>query len=233
MNISFNGGNVMIVNGRIVSSGEAFGSSKKFDEKKDLQADSIDRITVRSDVASIIVTASNSNTICAHFYGEAITVHTPTLSITQNGREAIIALCVDGSIMCGDLTLAVNIPMRILDALNVNSYNGNIEVKADVSAKEMKLNTYNGFIESEGLFAKIYAITHNGSTDVFATAKCDIEVEAISHNGNVTVELQNIATSNISVSTRNGSARDRFRSVSGGYTAYGRAQTHNGNATVR
>ena len=64
-------------------------------------------------------------------------------------------------------------------------------------------------------------------------AKNNVKIEASSHNGNVFVELRNIAISNISMSTRNGNTRNRFRECSEGYTAYGKARTYNGNVIIK
>ena len=209
------------------------GNSQKFDEKKNVRADGINRITIQSDSANIIVTASNTNTIDAHFYGEAVTGEKPTLNISKNGREVVVTLNIGSCFMSNGLTLSVNIPMQMFEMLTAISYNRNVEIKDGVSAKKMRLNSHNGDVESEGNFTEISAITHNGDVDVYINAKSDVEIEADSHNGNVTVELQNITTSNISMYTRNGSVRNRFRGTNGGYTAYGRATSYNGNVAVR
>lgn len=238
MNININGvnfsgcGNLTIINGCVVSGEGMFGTPQKFDEKKDLRADNVDKITIKSDSADILVTASDTDTVTAHFYGEAITEKKPTLNISKNGQEIVVELTIGGGFMGSTLTLSVNIPKRTFKVLNATGYNGSISIKDGISAKKVKLTTYNGAVECEGSFAEIYASTHNGDAALYIDAKNDVEIDASSHNGNVTVELQNIAASNISTFTKNGAARNRFRITSGGYTAYGRAASHNGNVTV-
>lgn len=240
MNININGvnfsgcGNLTIMNGCVVSGGGAFGNSQKFDEKKNVSADGITRITIKSDSTDIIITASDTNnTIDAHFCGETITDAKPNLNVSKNGREVIITLALGGCVMSSGLTLLVTIPIQTFERLKASSYNGGIVVKDNVSAKKMKLDTYNGCLECKGNFAELFASTRNGNIYVYTNAKSDVEIESITHNGNVTVELQNIATSNISVATKNGSVRNRFRGTTGSYTAYGTAESHNGDVEVR
>lgn len=238
MNISFNGinfsgcGNVTIVDGCVVSSGKTFGNSQKFDEKKSLRANGINRITIKSDSTDIILTASDTNTITAHFCGEAITSAKPMLNINKNGQELFVELTIDGSLIASQLTLSISIPKRTFNVVNVISYNGDIKAKNGISAKKARLNTYKGSIESEGIFSEICATTHNGDIVLYSNAKGDVGIDANSHNGNVTVELQNIATNNIIASTKNGSTRNCFRGVTSGYTVYGQATSHNGNITM-
>ena len=240
MNININGvnfsgcGNFTIINGRVISGEGMFGNSQKFDEKKNISADGITQITIKSDSTDIIIAASDTtNTIDAHFCGEAITDAKPNLNVSKNGREVIVTLSLGGCLMSSKLTLLVTIPIRTFERLKASSYNGGIVVKDNVSATKMKLDTYNGVLECEGNFAELFASTHNGNIYVCTNAKSDVDIESITHNGNVTVELQNIATSDISVATANGSARNRFRGTTGGYTAYGRAESYNGNVDVR
>lgn len=224
---------VVMVNGQVVSGGGVFGNAKKFDEKKNSEADGIDRITVRSDCSDIIVVKNSSNSVSAHFYGEATVNSEPSFAISKNGKELSIILNIGSCIMSSGLTLEVSIPQRMFEVLTAVSKNGRVEVKDSVSARRMKLESHNGDVESEGNFAEISAITHNGSCEVYATAKNDLEIEAESHNGSVTVELHNIAECHLYTSTGNGTVRNRFRGTKGGYIANGSATSHNGNVVVR
>lgn len=213
VNIGRNNGVVMI-DGCIVSGGGAFGNMQKFDEKKNVQANGVDRIIVKSDSANIVVTESNANIIEAHFLGEAIVDEKPMFNIEKKGREVVVTLNIKGSIM-GNLTLTVNIPTRTFESVKVTNYNGGVSVKNAISAKKIQLDTY------------------NGNVDVYIDAKNDVEIQASSYNGNVSVELQNVATSNIDTSTTNGNVRNRFCGKDFGYIAYGRATSHNGNVVVK
>lgn len=223
--------NVVIVNGRIMSGGTS-SNSQKFDEKKSVRANNVDRITVKCNTANIIITAENTDVIEAHFHGEAVVNNPPTFNISKNGSEVIVMLNIDGGII-GNLTLTVNIPTRTFELLNITSHNGDISVKERVSAKTIRLDTHNGDVESDSNFTKLSAITHNGDVDVYINAKSNVEIEASSHNGDVSVELQNIATNNISTSTNNGNTKNRFHGKNGGYTANGQARSYNGNVTVK
>lgn len=144
-----------------------FGNSQKFDEEKSLQANDINRITIKCDSADILVTTNDTDTINAHFYGEAITSQKPTLSITKNGREAIVSLSIGGSIT-GRLTLSVAIPARTFEFLSASSYNGAIAIKDEVSAKEMALNAYNGGIISVVPVAVILPMEEQNLTTVMS-----------------------------------------------------------------
>lgn len=233
VNIIGNGNNVVMVNGRIVSGNVMLGNSQKFNEKRSLQIDGVNRVAIKSD-SRVIVTASDTNIIEADFHGEAIVDEKPKLDIVRNGREVVVTLDIDSnSISSSDLTLNVNIPMQMFDTLSIASYNGKVVVKNHVSAKHISLQTYNGDVESDADFSEISAITYNGNVFMGVEAKNNVKIEASSHNGNVFVELRNIAISNIIMSTRNGNTRNRFRECSEGYTAYGKASTYNGNVIIK
>ena len=232
MNIFINGNNNcnnVIVNGRIVSSGS--GNSLKFDEKRIMRSDGIDCVTINSNV-NVTVIASNINVIEAHFHGEVNVDNKPTLNIKKNGREVFVTLNVTGNIL-GNLTLTVNIPQKKFDMINITSHNGSLSVKDGVLVDMLRLSTYNGDVESDCNFNEITATTHNGDADIYIDAETNVNIEASSHNGNVSIELQSISTSNIYASTRNGKVRNRFRAKNSGYTAYGQANSYNGNITVK
>ncbi|MBQ3408677.1 MAG: DUF4097 family beta strand repeat protein [Clostridia bacterium] len=232
---NFNG--AVVINGRIVSGGwmsggGVFGTPQKFDEKKNVPENDVERITVKSDSANIVVTASNTSIVEAHFSGEAVVDEKPTFNIEKRGCEVIITLDV-GAVAMSNLTLTVNIPTRTFEFLSVTCYNGNVSVKNGVFAKKIRLDTHNGEVDSEGNFCEILATTHNGDVDVYIKAKNNVEIEASSHNGDVSVEMQNVATSSIYASSHNGNVRNRFHAGNGVYAAYGRATSHNGNVTVK
>lgn len=225
--------NIIIINGHIISGKSAFGHPQKFDERKSIKADCVGRITVKCDFADIVITACTCGIIDAHFYGEAVTDEKPSLNIKRDGLEVVITLSSSHSIISNGLTLLVSIPIRMLDTLTVFGNSGDVKIQNLISARKMRLDTHNGNIDSTGNFSEMYVSTHNGSAYISVNAKSDIEIEATSHNGNVTVNLQNITTSNISVSSKNGIARNRFRGAKVGYTASGRVYSHNGNIDVQ
>lgn len=78
-----------------------------------------------------------------------------------------MALSIGGSIT-GRLTLSVTIPTRTFEFLSATSYNGDITVKNEVSAKEMKLNTYNGGIISVVPVAVILPMEEQNLTTVMS-----------------------------------------------------------------
>lgn len=223
---------VVMVNGSIVSGGGSFGKSQKFDEKKNVYANDVQRIIVKSNTADVVVNSSDTNIIEAHFHGEAIVDEKPTFNIEKKGHKVVITINIKGNVM-GRLTLTVNIPTRTLELLNVINYNGDISVENGIFAKKIRLDTHNGDVESEGNFSEISATTHNGDVDVYIDAKNNIQIEASSHNGNVSVELQNVATNNIYISTYNGNKKNHFRGRNDGYSAYGRATSYNGNVAIK
>ena len=226
--------NVVVVNGQIISGGYVpFGNSQTFDEKKNSEADGINRITVRSNCADIIVANHSVNSISAHFHGEAVVNNEPSFTISKNGSELCVTLNINGNIMSSSLTLEVGIPQQMFEVLTAVSKDGNVEVKASVSAKRIRLESHNGNVMSEGTFTEISATTHNGSCEVYVTAQSNLEIEATSHNSSVTVELYNIAECRLYTSTYNGTVRNRFRGTTGGYIANGSATSHNGNVVIR
>lgn len=208
------------------------GNPQKFDERKSVQADGINRVTVNSYSTDIIISSGDTNCIDAHFYGEAFTSGKASLDITKNGREVTVTLDIDSCNKRNGPTLLVTIPTRKFETLSATSHNGSVKVEKDVYVKKIRLVTHNGNVESEGKFSEISAITHNGDTYVYVSAESDVEIDAVSHNGDVTVQLENIATSNISMHSRNGNVRNRFCRTNGSYTAYGRAESYKGNVTV-
>lgn len=208
-------------------------ASQKFDEKKSFRADCIDRITVDSPLANVIITASNTHTIDIHFSGEAITSQKPTFNINQNGRELIVTLTINNRLMSKELTLLVDIPLKTFEALNISSYNGKIEVHPNVSAKKMQLDTYYGTIKCQGDLSELCTSTHYGDTILHIRANHNVLIEVTSLNGDVTATLENIAISKLSTTTRKGVINNDFHGICSGYIIYGRVASHNGNITIK
>lgn len=228
----YNGNNVTIVNGQIVSGGNIFGGeSKKIDEKKSTSANSISRITVNCDCADVQMNVANTNTIEAHFFGQVTTDGTTKFDVSTFDREVKITVKLTGNSMNSNLHLHIDIPARMFETIDVKSENGNIIISEGVSVKRLKLKSTNGNVESNAVFENIKANSMNGNTEVYVNANSDVELDVSSLNGNAIVELHNISRCNLSTSSMNGSVRNRFHATTG-YTADGEVSSMNGDVKV-
>lgn len=230
--IHFNGNNVTIVNGRVVSGGSFFvGEPEKIDEQKSTSANSISRIVVNCDCANVQMKVANTNSVNAHFFGQVTTDGTTKFDVSTSGSEIRITVKLTGNSINSDLHLHIDIPARMFETIDVKSENGNIIISEGVSSRKLKLKSTNGNVESYAIFEDIKAKSMNGNTEVYVYANSDVELDVSSMNGNAIVELHNIAYCNLSTSSMNGSVRNRFHATTG-YTADGEVSSMNGNVRV-
>ena len=230
--IHFNGNNVTIVNGRVVSGGSFFGGEpKKIDEQKSTSANSVSRIVVNCDCANVQMKVANTNSVNAHFFGQVTTDGTTKFDVSTSGSEIKITVKLTGNSINSDLHLHIDIPARMFETIDVKSENGNIIISEGVRSRKLKLKSTNGNVESYAVFEDIKAKSMNGNTEVCVYANSDVDLDVSSMNGNAIVELHNIARCNLSTSSMNGSVRNRFHATTG-YTADGEVSSMNGNVRV-
>ena len=227
-----NVGNMIIVDGRIISGGCYSAEAQKIDETKRVGAEGINRIKVDSGLADVTIAVGNRTDVEVHYYGEVCTDGKLEFDVTTSGDEVNVSAKINGSTFNGSLKLDVLIPQKVFRLISVKCQNGSAELCKNVATERIKIDSQNGSIESEASFEEITAKSMNGSIDISVSAKSDIEISASSMNGSVNVELENIGFCNISTSSLNGSARNRHNST-GKYKATGDVSSMNGNVRVQ
>ena len=208
--------------------GRSYTRFRKFDEYKKVEGD-FERITIRSDCADVFVKAWNTNEIEASFYGEAFTDEMPTFIIEKKYREVVIILN-DASII-SNLVLVVCIPARMFKAIKVTN-TSDVTLNYGVQAKKIRISTANGNLRSESEFEELSLTTQNGDIKVFANARNDVEIQATTQSGNVSVKLLNIAMINLWAYANKGKKTNRFCSYRDGFNACVRAISRNGDVTI-
>ncbi len=227
-----NDGNITIVNGRIISGGCSSAESKKIDEIKRIRAEKISTIKIDSDLADVTVASNSTDNIEIHYYGEVYTKGNLRFNVTTSDDEINVSAKIKGNAFNSSLKLNVLIPQKLFKIISIKCQNGSTELGRNVEAEQLKIDSQNGNVESEGFFYEINAKSINGSVDIAINAKNDIEIFASSTNGNVNVELGNIGLCNISTSSINGSAKNRHNAT-GKYKATGNVSSINGSVRVR
>lgn len=230
----FSGNSICIVNGKVVSGGNSpFGEPKKYDERKNVSADGIDRITVDCDCADVKMEVKNTSIVEAHFFGSVCTNGKLEFDVSRSGSEIRITVKLKGNTINSSLELHISIPAKMFKMISAKSQNGDVVICEDVCTRKLKVKSENGNLEATGYFEELTAKTMNGNAEVVVNAKTNVELDVSSMNGNVSVELHNIAHCSLSTSSMNGSVRNRYNLSTNGYIATGELSTMNGNVKVR
>lgn len=187
--VNFNGnffsGNVVIVDGQVIS-GEPVkkSSTKKFDETKKQLADDIRRIIIDSNSVNVKVSASNTKEVIAHLYGSTAE---PDFSVSRRGDELTIRVKAKGRsvssktvimgnctisncVVGGGLELDVQVPTKIFEEISVESNSGDIGINSNVKASSIRINSGSGDVEIESnVVSDVFSIkTLSGDVDLSA-----------------------------------------------------------------
>lgn len=253
MSIIINGkefhGNVTIVNGRVIEEDSFEGSkTKKIDETKRKKADGVRNIYITSNI-DVRISASETNFVTAHMYGEAVMNGGFKLFVKQILDEIQISVepedSANRSIVLGSsiiikncnvlnnnrLILDVQIPEKEFEKIFIHTVNSEIDVETSVKARAITATSKNGDINVSARFFHLDIECTNGNVDVNAKAHNDIYANIVSTNGNIDLELTNIGVSDISPYSMNGSIKNRAKRE-GTYTASGYVSSLNGNIRI-
>lgn len=121
----------------------------------------------------------------------------------------------------------VNISSAFQNAV-IDSNNGNITINSKAYCDTINVISHNAKFDISTPFKNLYFKSHNGTVNVNSKAYCDTTLNIDVHNANVTVKLDNIATSKVAVSTKNGRCLHNPK-LQGKYNVSGYIKSHNGN----
>lgn len=184
------GGNMTIINGRVISGGCYSAEAKKIDETKSVGAEGINRIKVDSGLADVTIAVGSKTDVEVHYYGEVCTDGKLKFDVTTSGDEVNVSAKINGSTFNGSLKLDVLIPQKVFRLISVKCQNGSTELCNNVAAERIRINLQNGSIESEASFEEITAKSMNGfaRNRHNSTGKYNATGDVSSMNGNVRVQ---------------------------------------------
>ena len=215
MKYSFHGNNVIIVNGKVISSGNfSDASSKKIDEQKSVNAIGISRIDVDCDFGDIQMNVSDTDSVSAHLYGEVITEGSLKFDVSSSADLIKIKVEFTGSQISGTLKLQIDIPTKMFEEIHANSGDGRITISKGVKSERFNLKTM------------------NGSEEIYVDANSDVYLDVSTMNGRIKIKLHNISNCQLSASSMNGTVKRSYRRVIDGFTAYGKVSTMNGKVSI-
>lgn len=228
----FLGDNVTtIVNGRVISGGGT-GKTKKFDERKSADVNTVERIVIDSTVANVDVSVSNSSKVEAHFYGQANVDGDIKFDVCVVNRELRITLKFTGNCYNGRLSLDVTVPQKTFKAIIAKSSSADITLSEGVSTDYVKVKTKSGDLNSNATFANASIATMSGDVELYIDAKENISVEISTMSGDVSAEFNNVGYIDLSTSSMSGDVRNRHKGATG-YTANVEISTMSGDIRIR
>lgn len=221
-----------IINGRKLS-GKC--KTQEFDERKEEDADNIEKIVIVSALTDINISASNSSKVEVHFCGSATTDGEINFEVKKINRELIITVeCSSGNCFDVNLKLDINLPLeKNFELISVNNALGKVVLNKNVSIKSLDVRTQSGDIKSYADLQNVFIKTMNGKVEVIINAKNDVSLDINTMNGNVAVELNNISRfKKVHTRTMNGNVRDNHKGNYEGYTADIYIDTMNGDIKI-
>ena len=226
----FSGGNVTIVNGRVISGGGT-SKTKKIDERKSTNVNTVEKIVIDSTVVDVNVSVSNSPKIEAHFYGQADVDGNMDFDVYVVNRELRITLkflgCYNGS-----LKLDVAVPQKTFKAITANTSSADITLDEGVSTDYINVKTKSGDIVCNATFTNASIETKSGDIELYIEAKQDIFVDISTKSGDVSAEFNNVGYIDLSTKSMSGKIRNRHKEESG-YIARGNISTMSGDIKIR
>lgn len=227
----FSGNNVTIVNGRVIGDG---GNAKlqKYDERKSEDCSNIEKIFVRSSIADVNVSVSNSQNVEAHLYGEVEIDRDVNLVVRVIDRELSISLKFAGSCFNGNLKLDILIPKKTFKVVSAITSSADVTIHEGVLTDHLYVKTQSGDLETNATVKKVSVITMSGDVELCIDAVENIGVDVCTMSGDVSAEFNNIANINLSTSSMSGNVKNHHKG-SKGYTADVEITTMSGNIRIR
>ena len=224
------GNKLTIVNGRVISGG-GIGKHQRFDEKKEKDCGSINKIIIDSAVADINVSVCNSSKIKAHFYGEAEIDGDVKFDVQVVNYEIRITLKFTGNCFNGNLKLDITVPQKTFKVISAKSSSADITLIEGVSTDQLKAKTKSGDLESNAKVKNVSISTMSGNVDLCIDATENISVEVSTMSGDVSAKFNNISHINLNSSSMSGNVKNRHKERKG-YTADVDISTMSGNIKI-
>ena len=161
---NFFGGDVIIVNGKVISGDETC-ERREFDERKSQDSGCVEKIVIDSAVADVNVVSAKASAIDVHFSGKAYVDGNVRFFVKLVGNEFKIAVEVEGNCYMSDFKLNVIVPQKSFKAisiagcfrdvcidnehvvtqkLEVKNSSGKIDIRRGECVKQISLQTSSG-----------------------------------------------------------------------------------------
>lgn len=114
----------------------------------------------------------------------------------------------------------------------IDSHNGDITINSESRGDTINVKTHNAKTNISTPFKNLFITSYTGNVNVDSTAYSNATLKIAVHNSNVSVALDNISTSYVTATTKNGRCKNNPR-LGGKYTVSGCIQSHNGNITFQ
>ncbi len=230
--VMIKGDNNVVVNGRILS-GNSKRQLRRVDEKKLVDAEGIEKITIDSSVFDInLYVSKDSSKIQAHCYGEVNIDGDVELQTYVAKDEVKIEVIMNGNCYAGQLKFEVIIPDKTFKRIRTKSICANVKIEEDVSAQTIEAETTSGNIDTQATFSNASLETISGNISCYIDATGDIRAKFSSVSGNVLLELANLKKVNLSARSVSGNVQNLYREEDG-YSAEVKVTTVSGDVRIK
>lgn len=225
------GNNNVMVNGRILNRGDTE-KKRKINEKKLVNVEGIERITIDSSVFDINIFSSESSKIEAKCYGELNIDGEVELKTYVANHELKIVLIINGNCYGGSLRFDVIVPRKMFKRLAAQSISANINIGKDVSAETIEAETTTGDISTLATFNNAFLDTRSGNIRCFIEAISNIRAKFSTTSGDVSAEFTKVEKVNLSARSVAGDIENLHRAEKG-YIADVKVTTVSGDIQIK
>ncbi len=205
---------------------------QQFDETKCSNFSGIEKIFIDSSIADVNVLVSESSTIKAHFYGEALIDGKVDFDFRIVNHELKIMLKIKCNCYNVSLKLDVTIPKKKFKAIEVKTISSDITLSDGILTHYLKVKSLRGYFISNASFENGSISTTSGNIELYVDATTNISINISTVSGDVLTELNNIGRINVYCHSMTGAVTNLFMKGIG-YGANVVISTLNGSILIR
>jgi DUF4097 and DUF4098 domain-containing protein YvlB len=129
------------------------------------------------------------------------------IALAQGGKQLAVNVTKPEN-LCDNRSISIDFDVTLPSktALDLTSHNGAIHV-ANIIDALIKVTTHNGSINADEICGDIHLTTHNGAIKMscIKSSKGSPNISAVTHNGNIRLEIPSDLSATIDAQTHNGS----------------------------
>ncbi len=194
------------------------GNSRKLEEIRNENGSIIEQIKIEATCGDIKISVSNSSEVVVHLYGEVENDEDVNFDVRVINQELRIILKIKENYVSRNLKLDITIPKKKFKLISASSISANFILEKDVLVESLKVTNQLGNFVTKATFNEVYVSSVKGSVEIFISAVHNITIVVSTMDGDVSIELNNIAHMDLLAKSMNGYAKN-FHKCDNGYNA--------------
>ena len=196
----------------------ANGNCRKFEKIKTEDGSNIEQIEIEATSGDIKISVSDSSEVVVHLYGEVENDEDVKFDVRVINQELRIILKIEENYVSRNLKLDITIPKKKFKLISANSISANFILEKDVLVESLKVRNQLGNLVTNATFNEVYVSSIKGNVDICISAMQNITIVVSTMDGDVLIELDNVAHIDLLAKSMNGYAKN-FHKCDNGYNA--------------